>query len=145
MKEKILELINSNEEIFGDDAFLKRFPTDEELQKAENDLGFKIPEEYVWYLKTFGHSLCFFEFLGYGLNGKAIFVTQTLEEREYGLPENLLVIENCDEYVHCIDVVTKEVVSWSCYDKDGVIKVNNNFYEFFLDNIDNAIENYDEF
>ena len=36
MKDKILELINSNEHIFGD-GFLKRFPTDEELQKAENN------------------------------------------------------------------------------------------------------------
>ncbi|MEE1126093.1 MAG: SMI1/KNR4 family protein [Acutalibacteraceae bacterium] len=144
MKDKILELINSNEEIFGD-AFFKRYPTDEELEKAESDLGFKIPEEYVWFLKTFGWGGFLFEFLGYGFNGSAMLVDKTLEEREYGLPENLLVIENCDEYVHCIDVVTKEVVSWSCYDKDGVIKVNDNFYDFFLDNIDNAIENYDDF
>lgn len=142
MKNKIIELIESNEEVF-EDAFLMRFPTEEELMEAENALGIKIPEEYVWFLKTYGHGGFFFEFLGYGLNGNAIFVKKTLSEREYGLPKELLVIEDCDEYVCCIDTVSGEIVSWSKYDNDGVIKVADNFYEHFLDNVNNAIENFD--
>lgn len=120
-----------------------RFPTDEELADAEKTLEFSIPEEYVWFLKTYGHGGFFFEFLGYSLNGKAFFVDKTLREREFGLPKQLLVIEDCDEYVRCIDTNSKEIVSWSKYDSDGIIKVANSFYEHFLDNIDNAIENFD--
>ena len=142
MKNQITELITSNEEVF-EDAFLMRFPTDEELVDAEKVLGFKIPEEYVWFLKTYGHGGFFFEFLGYGLNGNAIFVNKTLHEREFGLPKEMLVIEDCDEYVCCIDTVSKEIVSWSKYDKDGIIKVADDFYNHFLENIENAIENYD--
>lgn len=142
MKSKIIEMIENNEEVF-EDAFLMRFPTDEELADAENALGLQIPEEYVWFLKTYGHGGFFFELLGYGLNGNAIFVTKTLHEREFGLPKELLVIEDCDEYVHCIDTISKQIVSWSKYDNDGIIKVADDFYKYFLDNIDNAIENYD--
>lgn len=142
MKNEIVELIENNEEVF-EDAFLMRFPIDEELAGAEKELGFAIPEEYVWFLKTYGHGGFFFEFLGYGLNGKAIFVDKTLQEREFGLPKELLVIEDCDEYVRCIDTNSKEIVSWSKHDSDGIIKVADSFYEHFLDNIDNAIENFD--
>lgn len=142
MKNKIIELIESNEEVF-EGAFLMRFPTDEELVDAEKTLGFEIPEEYVWFLKTYGHGGNFFEFLGYGLNGSAIFINKTIREREYGLPKELLVIEDCDEYVRCIDTVSKEIVSWSKHDNDGIIKVADGFYEHFLDCIDNAIENFD--
>lgn len=46
MKNKIIELIESNEEVF-EGAFLMRFPTDEELVDAEKTLGFEIPKEYV--------------------------------------------------------------------------------------------------
>ena len=42
MKNEITERIASNEEVF-EDAFLMRFPTDEELADAEKVLGFKIP------------------------------------------------------------------------------------------------------
>ena len=142
MKNKIAELIKNNGEVF-EDAFLMRFPTDEELADTEKELGFAIPEEYVWFLKTYGHGGFFFEFLGYGLNGKAIFVAKTLYEREFGLPKELLVIENCDEYVCCIDINSKEIVSWSKHDSDGIIKVADSFYEYFLCKIDNAIENFD--
>ena len=142
MKNKIIQLIENNEEVF-EGAFLMRFPTDEELTDAEKKLGIAIPEEYVWFLKTYGHGGFFFEFLGFGLNGSAIFVNKTIHEREFGLPKELLVIEDCDEYVYCIDTVSREIVSWSKHDNDRVIKVADSFYEHFLDNIDNAIENFD--
>lgn len=77
------------------------------------------------------------------MNGSAIFVNKTIHEREFGLPKELLVIEDCDEYVYCIDTVSREIVSWSKHDNDRVIKVADSFYEHFLDNIDNAIENFD--
>lgn len=142
MKEKILNLISSNPEVF-ENAFLMRFPTDDELEKAKELLGFEIPEDYVWFLKTYGHGGFFFEFLGYGINGAAMLVDKTLHERKFGLPAELLVIEDCDEYVVCIDSLNGKIVSWSKYDKDGVIAVSDNFYEYFIERIENAIANYD--
>ena len=141
MRDKIINRISSKPEVFNN-AFLMRFPTDEELSEASVKLGFDIPDEYVWFLKTYGHGGFFFEFLGYGINGNAIFVEKTLYERKFGLPPELLVIENCDEYVVCIDSATGKVVSWSKHDKDGDIAVANNFYEYFMDRVENAIANF---
>ena len=141
MQEKIANKITSNPEVF-ENSFLMRFPTEKELSKAKDLLGFDIPNEYVWFLKTYGHGGFFFEFLGYGINGNAILVEKTLYERKFGLPTELLVIENCDEYVVCIDSSNGKVVSWSKYDKDGVIAVANDFYEYFMDSVENAIANF---
>ena len=142
MKNEIINLIKDNEEVF-ENAFLMKFPSDEELADAEKNLGFKIPEEYVWFLQTYGHGGMDFDFLGYGLNGNAIFVNKTLHEREYGLPTDLLVIEDLGEYVKCIDTTNGKVVSWSKNDKDGVIDVADSFYEYFIEMIHNAIDNFD--
>ena len=65
MQEKIANKITSNPEVF-ENSFLMRFPTEKELSKAKDLLGFDIPNEYVWFLKTYGHGGFFFEFLGYG-------------------------------------------------------------------------------
>lgn len=140
-KEKIVTLIEQNEEVFNN-AFLRRFPSEDELQTAEDILGLKIPEDYKWFLQKYGHGGFFFEFLGYGLNGKAMFVEETLKQREYGLPLDLLVIENCDEYVVCINVNSGNVVSWSRSDNDGGIKMEDSFLAYFLDCVENAIDNY---
>lgn len=51
-------------------------------------------------------------------------------------------IENCDDYVVCIDSSNGKVVSWSKYDKDSVIAVANDFYEYFMDRVENAIANF---
>lgn len=141
MQEKISNKITSNLDVF-ENAFLLRFPTEKELSKAKDQLGFDIPNEYVWFLKTYGHGAFFFEFLGYGINGNAILVEKTLYERKFGLPIELLVIENCDEYVVCIDSSNGKIVSWSKHDKDGVIAVANDFYEYFMDRVENAIANF---
>ena len=63
--------ITSNPEVF-ENSFLMRFPTEKELSKAKDLLGYDIPNEYVWFLKTYGHGGFFFEFLGYGINDNAI-------------------------------------------------------------------------
>ena len=141
MKNKVRELIENNKEVF-EYAFLMRFPTAEELSEAKNRLGFAIPDEYAWFLKTFGHGGFFFEFLGYGINGNALLVEKTLYERQFGLPKELLVIENCDEYVVCIDSSNGRVVSWSKHYKEGMIVVANDFYQYFMDRIENAIANF---
>lgn len=49
-KTEIINLIKSNDEVFKN-AFLERKASDEDIKNAEDTLGFKIPESYVWYLK----------------------------------------------------------------------------------------------
>ena len=142
-REQIETLIRTHGEVFQD-AFLITNPSDEDIKRAEQELGFEIPENYLWFLKKYGHGGFFFEFLGYGLTGNPLFVRETLKQRENGLPENLMVIENCDEYVACINIDNGNIVSWSNYDNDGMIVKKTCFEDYFIDCIENAIDNYDD-
>lgn len=142
-REQIQARIEANAEIF-EDAFFMTKPSDKDIQKSEQELGFKIPESYIWFLKEYGHGGFFFEFLGYGITGSALFVQETLKERKKGLPDNLLVVENCDEYVMCINTDNGNIVSWSHYDNDGIFMRYTSFEEYFMDRLNNAIDNYED-
>lgn len=79
------------------------------------------------------------EILGVGLTGKMIFVESTLEYRADELPGNLVVIENVDEWLMCLDCDTGKVVSW---DFTGYIKEEyDSFDDYLMDQMNNAIEN----
>lgn len=142
-REQIEALMKDNEKVFQD-AFLLVRPSNEEIKKAEQVLGFEIPESYLWFLNQYGHGGFFFEFLGCSLTGNLLFVKETLKQREYGLPTNLLVIENCDEYVVCINTDNGNIVSWSHYDDAGMLVKQTCFEDYFIDYLNNAIDNYED-
>ena len=99
-------------------------------------LGF---EQLLEYLNTYSHGGIGFEILGIGFDGGISFLEETLEYREDGLSDNLLVIENCDEWLHCIDVNTDEVVSWSIDEAPRVEYAC--FDDYVVDRLSDAIEN----
>ncbi|MBQ6638824.1 MAG: SMI1/KNR4 family protein [Lachnospiraceae bacterium] len=114
--------------------------SDEMLLNAEEILNVKLPEQYKDYIKMFGHGgIASLEIMGVGLTGKMLFLESTLEYRGEGLPENLVVIENVDDYLTCIDCKTEKVVSW---DFSGYIKEEyKSFDEYLMDQMNSAIEN----
>ncbi|MCR5783886.1 MAG: SMI1/KNR4 family protein [Clostridia bacterium] len=68
------------------------------LNDTQNALGVKLPEQYIEFLINFGHDgIGGVETIGIGKNSQPIFVYETLDYRKYGLPDNLVIIENCDE------------------------------------------------
>lgn len=120
-------------------SFTKVAPTQEMLAEAQQKLGFPMPEQFVEYLNAYGHGGIGFEVLGVGFDGTMFFLDETLEYREDGLPDNLLVVENCDEWLYCIDADTGEVVSWY-FDDDPSVDYSC-FDDYLLDRLNNAIEN----
>lgn len=116
--------------------------TDAEIAQAEQKLALKIPDPFVWFLKEYGCGGYWFDIMGYCKNGKPEFVEITLQQRKNGLPEKYIIIEDCDEFYYCIDSLSGKISSWSQYDKDGVLERFENFYEFFKDNLQNAIDNF---
>ena len=114
--------------------------TDDMISDAEEILGVKLPNQYVDYIKMFGHGgIAGVEILGVGLTGKMIFVESTLEYRADELPGNLVVIENVDEWLMCLDCDTGKVVLW---DFTGYIKEEyDSFDDYLMDQMNNAIEN----
>ena len=127
MNDSILKTIKKYE-VKGD--FNYASVTDDMISEAEDKLGVKLPDQYVDYIKMFGHGgIAGLEILGVGLTGRMIFVDSTLEYRAEELPENLVVIENVDEWLMCLDCNTEKVVSW---DFTGYIKEEFDSFDDYL-------------
>ena len=115
--------------------------TEDMLNESEDRLGVKLPEEYKQFLKTFGHGgIGGVEVLGIGKNGTMIFENETIKYRAYGMPNNLLIIENCDEWVYCIDTNNGKIVMWAsgC---ESYSNAYNGFKEFLQDRVNDILEN----
>ncbi len=120
-------------------SFTHVAPTEEMLTEAQEVLGFPIPEQFLEFLNTYGHGGIGFEVLGIGFDGSMPFLEETAEYREDGLPGNLLVVENCDEWLYCIDADSGEVVSWY-FDDDPSVDYPC-FDDYLIDRLNDAIEN----
>lgn len=137
MNDVIKNLINQYEQK-GD--FNYATVTDDMIAIAKEKLGVKLPEQYIDFLKEYGHGgIAGIEVMGVGLTGRMLFVDTTLEYREDDLPDKLVVVENVDEYLTCIDCDTEKIVSW---DFSGYIKEEySSFDEYLVDQMNGAIEN----
>ena len=97
MTEKLLNLIQRYEEE-GDFYYAEL--SDDGIKKAEGVLEFKLDSLFVSFVKKFGFGgVGGVEIYGVAANQELVFLTETLEYRKCGLPNNLLVIENVDEYL----------------------------------------------
>lgn len=138
MLTKLFNLLKENEE---NGFFTRAVVTDEMLKEAEKNMGIKIPKEYCLFLKEFGHGgIGGVEVLGVGENGDRVFETETLKYREYGLSEGLIVIENCDEWVYCLNTDNGNVVMW-CYGENGYSVVYDDFITYLRDRTEDVLEN----
>jgi hypothetical protein len=136
MTEEIKKIIDTYEEK-GD--FTYTTITNDQIEEAQKALGVKIPEQYLDFLRTYGHGgIGGIEIIGIGKSGKMLFLDETLKYREYGLDEKLILIENCDEWVYCIDCKNNRIVSWS---RDDMQDAYADFDSYLLDRFTDAAEN----
>lgn len=137
MNKKILEMAAQHKE---DSFFTYDDFNNETRQRAEDALNVHLPEQYVEYLKMFGHGgVAGVEILGVCQSGSLAFVDSTQLYRRHGLPENLVIIENQDEWMTCIDCATGKIVSWS---QDGsVLPEYDCFDDCIVDEFQEAIDN----
>ena len=120
--------------------FTRKAPTKEMLVEAEQLLGITIPRQFVEFLQAYSYGgIGGVTILGVGLDGSMAFLEVTLDYRKYGLPHNLLAVENCDEWLCCLDCETGDVVSWS--QADGVLPGYPSFDELLLQDLEDAIAN----
>ena len=137
MNDTIRKLIKQNETP-GDFTYAKF--SDAELELAQRELNLTLPLQYVQFLRTYGHGgICGVCTDGVGLDGSLVFLENTIEYRSEGLPEHLIVIENADEWLYCLDAISGKVVSW---DMSGYIKDEyESFDEYLVGQMRDAIEN----
>lgn len=136
MNDKIIKLIDRHS-VRQDFSYTA--PTREAIAKTERTLGVKLPEQYVEFLMRYGDGgFEGFEILGADLDGSMRFVDQTLEYRRLGLPSTFVVVEDCGEWVYCIDCDNGTVVSWSPVDAARVDY--QDFDSFLLQRIEDSVE-----
>ena len=131
-QERIIELINKA----GKKSFFAGKLDDDKINNIEKTLNLKLPNSYKWFLKEYGTGgVDGVDILGGGIKETPTCIVETLDWRKFGLPESFLVIENCDEWLYCLDTSYLKdgectVTNWS--QVDGFIEddVYENFYTF---------------
>ena len=112
------------------------------IREAEKKLKVRLPETYKRFLIEFGFGgLDGIEILGVAKNGRVVFVDTTLKLRELGMPQNLIVIEECDEWVYCIENESQSIVSWAIEDGNTYREAYQDFETYLQDRVNDAIEN----
>ena len=127
MNKEIRDLI---EQFDTDNGFTHSEVTDKMLMQATEELQVVLPDQFCDFIKIYGYGgIGGMVILGVGLDGSLVFVDETVDYRKYGLPENYVVIEDCDEWVYCIDCQTEKIVSWSL---DGFVQEEYDCFDSFL-------------
>lgn len=138
MNEKLYSRIKKIEEK-GD--FTHALITDDLVKEVEEKLNLELPAQYKDFLGNFSHGgIGGLEILGVGNNNRLVFVETTLKYREYGLPVNLIVIENCVEWLYCVNANDGRIVMWTNGSKE-VNTAYNDFDEYLEDRIQDVLEN----
>lgn len=145
LQEKIIRLISDN----YDKGIFCSSIADKVIEDIERDLDLVLPESYKWYIKKYGCGGIGIDIYGVTKTDRKLVVEETLRYKNKGLPQNLVVIADVGEYIYCLDLRTKDredcpIVSWSYYDKDGIVKTSNSFYKFLIDDIEDTIDNWDD-
>lgn len=119
------------------------------IKEVEETLKVRLPNSYKWFLAKYGYGAVFGqEILGCGKSEVPSVVQQTKRFRRLGLPEQYVVIQNCDEWIHCLDtneIVNNEcpVISWNRINGVDDIQANN-FFSFILNAFEEAREDWDD-
>jgi len=116
------------------------FPTDGMLDQAQSALEVTLPSQYLDFLREFGEGgFNGFYVFGFDRAGSPSFVEETLECREFGLPAALVVIEDCDEWLYCLDCNDGAVVAWVM--GEGVGPAYRDFGGYLSERLEDAIGN----
>ncbi|AIF44500.1 SMI1/KNR4 family protein [Virgibacillus sp. SK37] len=145
-KNKLINLINENKE---PDDFTGGVD-ERQINLVQDTLNLKLPESYKWFLSNYGSGGLFgVDILGIAKSNIATVIIETESYRNLGINDNLVVIEDIDEYAYCLD--TSKMASNECpviaWDKQtGLDDYNTaeNFYEFLYQRLQDAKEAWEE-
>ncbi|SFS41416.1 SMI1/KNR4 family protein [Marininema halotolerans] len=118
------------------------------LKEAEALLEVNFPDSYKWYIQNYGHGgLEGVEILGIAQIAMPV-VETTIDYRQYGLPQQYIVIEDCGEYVYCLDTSRMEneecpIINWAIWEPIPIDEFDD-FYSFLIDRFQGTIDNMDD-
>lgn len=117
--------------------------SEEKIVDIEESLQLMICKDMKDFLSKYGMILGYgVEILGCGKSGISSLVSQTKRFREFGLPNNYLVIRNVDEWVYCLDNNTGTVSSWD-RNEQKFIKCSDSLEKYILVELEDAKSDWD--
>lgn len=120
---------------------------DSRIVEVEQLLGVTLPADYKDFLRSYGHGATYgVELVGVGLGERAAVVKLNERFRELGLPRQLVAIQNCDEWLYCLDTSKCKdgfcpVVSWDQFG-DEYTQVYDSFLDFVISEFQEAKEDW---
>lgn len=142
MINELKSLIKENKEYF----YFTGGTNENVITEIEQILNIILPTSYKWFLKEYGFGGVDGSYIsGVGLNDNLVCVDETLKYRNYGLPLNYVIIQNCGEWQYCLKINNSinedyNVVKWSQSAKDSSRVVTDDFIEFLIENFEENIE-----
>lgn len=122
----------------------------DKVRQAERALEVEFPESYVSFLKLYGSGgIGCADF--FGIENETVEIEKYtvvnitfLFREKYKLPKYLVVIENCGDYIVCLNTRGMKnsecpVMSYGLYDNGEVILCADNFYQYLLEKLDDAL------
>lgn len=137
MNSEISQLIDT---YAGAKSFSRVCPSKDQIAACEKELNVSLPPQYIEFLEELGQGgFNGVYVLGFSRSGSSLFAQETEEHRAYGLPQRLVVVENCDEWLYCLDCIDGSVCTWA-FDS-GDASAYPCFDDYFLDRLKDAVEN----
>lgn len=125
--------------------------TDNQVELVEKSLKVKLSNSYKWFLKEYGSGgIAGINLLGIESHKEdadtytVVYGTKLYREK-YNMDDSLVVLQNYGDYVACLDTSKIEnnecaVVTWSQYDNGKILKKADNFYNYFLGELQYMLE-----
>ncbi|MDL4841736.1 SMI1/KNR4 family protein [Aquibacillus sp. LR5S19] len=114
-KEELTNFINKHKE---SDDFTGGVD-ESQINYIQSELGVELPESFKWFLSTYGSGGLFgVDILGVAKSNRAPVVVNTKRFLDLGMSENIIVIEDIDEYAYCLDTSNMEnnecpLIAWN--------------------------------
>ncbi|WP_246188018.1 SMI1/KNR4 family protein [Paenibacillus tengchongensis] len=123
--------------------------SDISIAEVEDKLKVVLPEDYKWFLQHYGSGGIFgADILGFGKSSLPSVISTTVRLRNFGLPHQYIVIEDCGEFAYCLD--TGELSDGKCpvvsWDREAGFRGRRaeDFSDFLSTRFSEAKENWDE-
>lgn len=145
IKEKLERIISKNIKT----GFFTGGINEKVINDIENELRITLPNSYKWFLLNYGSGGIFgVDIIGVGKLDQHSVVIFTEEKRKLGLNKDFVIIEDCDEYIYCLDTSKLSngecpVISWDQFEGYDS-KEADNFYEFLFNRLVDAKEAWEE-
>ncbi|MBC2163787.1 SMI1/KNR4 family protein [Listeria booriae] len=112
------------------------------IKQAEELTDTQLPTAYRWFVERYGSGgVLGIDIIGIGKNNRYVVSKITKQLREqFDLPNNLIVIEDCDEFYYCLNTDDSKVYFWDNIDGMGEI-VALDFFSFLEERIRDMSEN----